>query len=119
MHIPCIRQLSVQDDGMTDYLHGIHELINKTIIDNNAWYKTLANTHHKIIVFDVGDQVWAILTRDRFPVGGYNKFKERKIRSYKVLQKINDNVYRLRLPIHLKTFDVFNVKHLTPYLKEE
>jgi hypothetical protein len=47
----------------------------------------LADTHHKIIVFDVGDQIWAILTRDRFPVDGYNKFKERKIRSYKVLQK--------------------------------
>jgi hypothetical protein len=29
------------------------------------------------------------------------------------LQKINDNAYRLRLPSHLKTFDVFNVKHLS------
>jgi hypothetical protein len=30
------------------------------------------------------------------------------------LQKINDNVNQLRLPSHLKTSDVFNVKHLTP-----
>jgi hypothetical protein len=30
------------------------------------------------------------------------------------LQKINDNAYRLCLPSHLKTSDVFNVKHLSP-----
>jgi len=57
MYVPRIRQLSIQDDGMTDYLHGIHKLINKTIIDNNVWYKALADIHHKRIVFDVGDQV--------------------------------------------------------------
>ena len=32
------------------------------------------------------------------------------------MQKINDNAYRLRLPSHLKTSNVFNVKHLTPCL---
>jgi hypothetical protein len=31
-----------------------------------------------------------------------------------ILQKINDNAYMLCLPSHLKTFDVFNVKHLSP-----
>lgn len=29
-------------------------------------------------------------------------------------EKINDNAYRVHLPSHLKTSDVFNVKHLTP-----
>jgi hypothetical protein len=57
MYVARTRRLSVQDDGITNYLHSIHKLINKTIIDNNAWYKALADIHHKRIVFDVGDQV--------------------------------------------------------------
>ncbi|KAJ8639396.1 hypothetical protein MRB53_016090 [Persea americana] len=44
--------------------------------------------------FEVGDFVWAILTKDRFSVGEYN---------------------RLKLPSHIRTSDVFNVKHLVPY----
>lgn len=37
-----------------------------------------------------------------------------KIGPCEILQKINDIAYRLRLPSHLKTFDVFNAKHLSP-----
>jgi hypothetical protein len=47
-------------------------------------YKALADTQHKRVVFEVGDLVWAILTRDRFQCE-YNKPKERKIGHYEVL----------------------------------
>jgi hypothetical protein len=70
--------------------------------------------HCRQVLFDVGDFVWAVVTRDWFPVGKYNKLKERNIGPYEILQNINDNAYMLRLPSHLKTFDVFNVKHLSP-----
>jgi len=35
-----------------------------------------------------------------------------------VLQKINPNAYRLQLPDGLPTFDVFNVKHLVPFVDD-
>ncbi|KAE8685729.1 hypothetical protein F3Y22_tig00111095pilonHSYRG00938 [Hibiscus syriacus] len=89
--IPRIGRFSPKADEMAKYLRGIHEQV----------------------LFDVGDFVWAVLTRDRFPVGEYNKLKDRKIGPCEVVQKINDNAYRLRLPSHLKTSDVFNVKHLS------
>ena len=41
--------------------------------------------------------------------------KARKIGPVEILKKINDNAYRLRLPDHIHTTDVFNVKHLIPY----
>jgi hypothetical protein len=44
-----------------------------------------------------------------------NKLSERKIGPCEILQKIIDNAYRICLPSHLKTSDVFNVKYLTPY----
>ncbi|KAE8731801.1 hypothetical protein F3Y22_tig00002511pilonHSYRG00030 [Hibiscus syriacus] len=84
------------------------------IRDINTKYKSRVDSHRRHILFDVGDFVWVVLTRDRFPVGEYNKLKDRKIGSYEVVPKINDNAYRLRLPSHLKTSDVFNVKRLSP-----
>lgn len=61
------------------------------------------------------DFVWDVLTRDRFHVGEYNKLKYQKIEPCEVLQKINDNTFRLFPHSHLQTFDVFNIKHLNPY----
>ena len=92
--------------------------MKQAIHESNAKYKEQADRHRRRLVFEVGDLVWAVLTRDRFPAGDYNKLKERKIGPCEVLQKINDNAYRLRLPSHLRTSDVFNVKHLSPYVEE-
>ncbi|KAE8671130.1 ABC transporter C family member 10-like [Hibiscus syriacus] len=111
--IPRIGRFIPKADEMAKYLRGIHEQVKQTIHENNTKYKTRVDNHRRQVLFDVGDFVWAVLTRDRFPVGEYNKLKDRKIGPCEVVQKINDNAYRLRLPSHLKTSDVFNVKHLS------
>jgi hypothetical protein len=59
--------------------------------------------------------VWAILTKDRFPSGEYNQLAARKIGSVEIVKKINANAYQLKLPSHIKTVDVFNIKHLVPF----
>jgi hypothetical protein len=112
--IPRVGRISHKADEMAEHLRGIHEQVKLAIQDSNAKYKVQADSHRRQVLFEVGDFVWAVLTRDRFPVGEYNKLKERKVGPCEVLQKINDNAYRLRLPSHLKTSDVFNVKHLSP-----
>ncbi|KAE8702634.1 putative CCCH-type zinc finger family protein [Hibiscus syriacus] len=113
--IPRIGRLSPKADEMEKYLRGIHEQVKQTIHESNTKYKTQVDNNRRQILFDVGDFVWAVLTHDRFPVGEYNKLKDRKIGPCEVVQKINDNAYRLRLPSHLNTSDVFNVKHLSHY----
>ncbi|PKI37872.1 hypothetical protein CRG98_041733 [Punica granatum] len=45
----------------------------------------------------------------------YNKLSTRKIGPVEVIEKINSNAYRLKLPSHIRTANVFNVKHLIPY----
>ncbi|GJV32644.1 putative reverse transcriptase domain-containing protein [Tanacetum coccineum] len=52
---------------------------------------------------------------DRFPVGEYNKLSAKKIGPLEIVEKINYNAYRLKLPSHIRCSDVFNVKHLIPY----
>ena len=56
-----------------------------------------------------------MLTKDRFPIGEYNKLSARKIRLVEIIEKINSNAYRLKFPSHIRTTDVFNVKHLVPF----
>ncbi|GKB47293.1 putative reverse transcriptase domain-containing protein [Tanacetum coccineum] len=51
----------------------------------------------------------------RFPVGEYNKLSAKKIGPLEIVEKINSNAYRLKLPSHIRCSDVFNVKHLIPY----
>ncbi|GKC76647.1 putative reverse transcriptase domain-containing protein [Tanacetum coccineum] len=69
----------------------------------------------KKLDFEAGDFVWAVLTKDHFPVGEYNKLLAKKISPLEIVEKINSNAYRLKLPSHIHCFDVFNVKHLLPY----
>jgi hypothetical protein len=40
MHVPYIKWLSIQVNGMVDYLHGIHEQVKKIITDSHAKYKS-------------------------------------------------------------------------------
>jgi len=112
--VPRIGRLNPKADELADHLRGIHEQVKLSIQESNDKYKARVDRHRRHVLFDVGDFVWAVLTRDWFPVGEYNKLKERKIGPCEILQKINDNAYRLRLPSHLKTSNVFNVKHLSP-----
>jgi hypothetical protein len=62
--------------------------------------------------------VWAILTKDSFYVGEYNKLAARKVGLIEIIEKINPNAYRLKLSSHIKTFDVFNVKHLVSFIDD-
>ena len=58
----------------------------------------------------------AVLTKDHFLVGEYNKLSAMKIGPVEIIEKINPNAYRLKLPSHIRTTDVFNVKYLIPYI---
>ena len=75
----------------------------------------MADKKRRALEFQVGDLVWAVLTKDRFLVGEYNKLSAKKIRPLEIIEKINPNAYKLKRPIHIRTADVFNVKHLIPY----
>ncbi|KAH7543864.1 hypothetical protein JRO89_XS15G0034800 [Xanthoceras sorbifolium] len=46
--------------------------------------------------------------------GEYFKLAARKIGHLEIVAKINPNAYRLKLPSHISTFHMFNVKHLVP-----
>lgn len=73
----------------------------------------------RTVTFEARKYVWVVLT-DQYFVGEYNKLNERNegLGPCGILKKINDKAYKLKLPSHLRTSDVFNVKHLIPYVND-
>ena len=98
-----------------EHIKNIHEEVKLRIEANSAKYKTAADLHRRKVVFEEGNYVWVVLTKDRLPAGVNVKLHDRKIGPCQIQKKINDNAYQLQLPSHLNTSHVVNVKHLIPF----
>ncbi|GJU50539.1 putative reverse transcriptase domain-containing protein [Tanacetum coccineum] len=96
-------------------LHDVHKAVHENLVRASSKYKQDADHKRRHVDFEEGDFVWAVLTKDRFPVREYNKLSAKKIGPLEIVEKINSNAYRLKLPSHIRCSDVFNVKHLIPY----
>lgn len=96
-------------------LEVVHKQAQANLELSSAKYKKVADVKRRLVVFEPGDLVWVVLTKERFPAREYNKLKAKKIGPVEIIERINDNAYRVRLPPHLRTSDVFNVKHLSPF----
>ncbi|KAL6542311.1 hypothetical protein OROMI_023913 [Orobanche minor] len=94
----------------------VHSTTHAQLEASTDRYKKAADVRRRDVHFDVGDYIWAVLTKDTFPSHEYNKLSSRKIGPAEIVEKINSNAYRLRLPSHIRTSDVFNVIHLAPYV---
>lgn len=96
-------------------LQQVHKSVAEELAGSAAKYKARADVKRRELLFEPGDLVWVVLTKDRMPAHEYNKLRARKIGPVQVLERINPNAYRLQLPDHIKTADVFNVKYLSPF----
>lgn len=113
--MPDKSRLHGQAVDFVDNLQLVHQQAQTHLETTKSSYKKDADKHRREINFQAGDLVWVVLTKDRFPAHEYNKLKSRKIGPVEVIHRINANAYKLRLPDHIRTSDVFNVKHLFPY----
>jgi hypothetical protein len=59
------------------------------------------------------------LRKERFPEMRKSKLMPRAAGHYKIIEKINDNAYKLELPPEFGVSPTFNIADLTPYLREE
>ena len=77
----------------------MHELTKENIERMNAKYKLAGDKGRKHVVFAPGDLVCLHLRKERFPNLRKSKLMPRADGPFKVLEKINDNAYKLELPI--------------------
>ncbi|KAL6550090.1 hypothetical protein OROMI_020578 [Orobanche minor] len=115
MSFPSPVRADVRAADMMEALVLTHATTHTQLQEATDHYKQTADRRRRHVEYEVGDYVWAILTKDRYPAHEYNKLKARKIGSIEIVEKVNPNAYRLKLPSHIRTSDVFNVKHLAPF----
>ena len=80
---------------------------------------TLRHKGRKKLVFEPGDLIWLHLSKDRFPELRKSKLMPRADGPFKVLERINDNAYKLELPADFGVSPTFNIADLKPYLDEK
>ena len=77
-------------------------------------YKRHYDKHHREPTFSIGDLVMLRMKNIR-TVRASQKLDNRYLGPFKVLDKINDNAYKLELPEHFKIHNVINSSRLKPY----
>jgi hypothetical protein len=97
----------------------LHETIKENIECMNAKYKLAGGKGKKNVMFESGDLVWLHLRNDRFPDLVKSKLLPRADGSFKVLENINDNAYKLELPTDFGVSPTLNIADLKPYLGVE
>ena len=117
--LPATEHFSVEGEERSEQIKSIHRQVRDQIVNNNIVYQRRANVHRKRVVFKEGDLVWIHLSKDRFPKGRADKLQPRTDGPFKVLEHINDNVYKIEFPSHDNMSATFNVADLKPFVPEE
>ena len=117
--LPSSEKVNFDAKQRAELILKMHELTKENIERMNAKYKLAGDKGRKHVVFAPGDLVWLHLRKDRFPDLRKSKLMPRADGPFKVLEKINDNAYKLELPVDFGVSPTFNIADLKPYLGEE
>ena len=85
----------------------------------NASYQVQANKHKKKVAFQPGDLVWIHLRKKRFPSKRKNKLMLRADGPFEVLDRVNDNAYKVDFPGDYGVSATFNVADLSAHQADD
>jgi len=97
----------------------LHEQVRARIERQNSKYKAQHDKHRRLQTFNVGDLVWIHLRKERFPKQPNAKLSARADGPFRVVQKINENDYKVELLGSYCVSAIFNVADLSPYYDDE
>uniref|UniRef100_A0A2N9F8T6 Reverse transcriptase domain-containing protein n=1 Tax=Fagus sylvatica TaxID=28930 RepID=A0A2N9F8T6_FAGSY len=82
---------------------------------SNERVTSQANKGRRRVIFELGDWVWVHMRKERFPAHRKTKLHPRGDGPFQILEKINDNAYKVDLPGEYKVSATFNVSDLSPF----
>ena len=91
----------------------LHESVRQHIEKKNEQYANKANKGRRQVIFEPSDWVWVHMRKKRFPAHRRSKLHPRGDGSFQVLERINDNAYKLDLPGEYNISVTFNVSDLS------
>ncbi|KAL1221229.1 hypothetical protein V5N11_022213 [Cardamine amara subsp. amara] len=97
----------------------IHEKARQNLEDKTKLYEKQANKGRRKMIFEVGDQVWVHLRKERFPEERKSKLMPRVDGPFTITRRINDNAYQVDLQGKYTVSSSFNVSDLSPFIADE
>ncbi|KAL5801031.1 hypothetical protein ACOSQ3_032663 [Xanthoceras sorbifolium] len=113
--LPVTEHVNLDGKKKAEFVKPIHEKTRQNIERRTEQYANQANKGRKKVVFEPGDWVWLHMRKERFPVQRRSKLLPRGDGPFQVIEKINDNAYKLDLPGEYNVSASFNVSDLSPF----
>ena len=113
--LPINEMTSLDGQKKAEMVKKLHESVRQHIEKKNEQYATKANKSRQQVLFEPGDWVWVHMRKERFPARKRSKLHPRRDGPFQVLERINDNAYKLDLPGEYNISATFNVSNLSPF----
>ena len=117
--LPRNEHLNVNGRDRANRIKELHKDARDNLIKTTEMYARQGNKGRKELVLQPGDWVWVHMRKERFPAKRRNKLSNRGDGPFKVLERINNNAYRLELPSEYGIHATFNVADLSLYDRAE
>jgi ribosomal protein L21E len=104
---------------MRELMKELHEQVQLHIEEKTTKYAKQANKGRKMVRFELGDLVWIHISKGRFPSKHKSKLMPRADGPFRIIEKVNDNAYKVDFLGDYNVSTTFNVKDLTPYLDDD
>jgi len=119
VHIPIDERTSMDGIRKAELMKKLHEQVRLHIEEKMTKYAKQANKGRKMVRFEPGDLVWIHISKGRFPSKRKSKLMPRADGPFRIIEKVNENAYKVDLPGDYNVSATFNVKDLTPYLDDD
>uniref|UniRef100_A0A2N9IYE9 Reverse transcriptase domain-containing protein n=1 Tax=Fagus sylvatica TaxID=28930 RepID=A0A2N9IYE9_FAGSY len=107
------KRTSLDGQKKAEMVKKLYESIRKHIEKKNEQYAAKANKGCRQVIFEPGDWVWVHMRKERFLACRWSKLHPRGDGPFQVLERINDNAYKLDLPGEYNISATFNVSDLS------
>jgi len=107
--------LSLNGSKRAEAMNKLHEKMRLHLEKKNQDVAKKANRGHKRIVFEPGDLVWVHFRKEQFTIHRRTKLMPRSDGPFPVLERLNDNAYKVALPPKYQVHNTFNVCDLSPF----
>ncbi|XP_048228249.1 uncharacterized protein LOC125369523 [Ricinus communis] len=95
------------------YVKQLHDKVWINIEKRTKQYVTQPNKGQKEVIFEPEDWVWVHMLEERFPAQRHSKLLPREDGPVQVVERINDNTYKLDLPCEYNVSATLSIADLT------
>ncbi|KAF3630335.1 putative 60S ribosomal protein L7-3-like [Capsicum annuum] len=111
--LPSNLVISLDGSKRVEAMKKLHDKVRLQLEKKNQEVARRSNKERRKLILESADWVWVHLRKDRFPSKRNAKWMPRGDGPFQVLERINDNTYKIDLPPEYQVHNTFNVCDLS------